>query len=89
MGSRVPGKIEARYNTAPNSKTRVFHVDRKWDVYSRLVILAGIWQARPSSGTTVAGLEDGGSRGLRSSPIGVSESSSGAMFDVLEACVRM
>ena len=98
MGSRVPGKIEARYNTAPNSKTRVFHVDRKWDVYSRLVILAGIWQTRPSSvedtaetssGTTVAGLEDGGSRGLRSSPIGVSESSSGAMFDLLEVCVRM
>ena len=97
MGSRVPGKIEARYNTAPNSKTRVFHVDRKW-VYSRLVILAGTWQARPSSvedtveassGMTIAGLGDVVSRGLRSSPIGVSEPSSGAIFDVLDVCVRM
>lgn len=98
MGRKVPGKIEARYNTAPNSKTRVFHVDRKWDVYSRLVIPAGTWQAwassvedtvEASSGTILAGLGDVVSRGLRSSPIRVPEPSSGGIFDVLDVCIGM
>jgi len=29
MGSKVPGKITAKYSTAPNSKILEFHVERK------------------------------------------------------------
>jgi hypothetical protein len=29
IGINVPGKIVARYSTAPNSKTREFQVDKK------------------------------------------------------------
>ncbi|OAF62539.1 hypothetical protein VC83_01048 [Pseudogymnoascus destructans] len=75
MGSRVPGKIEARYSAAPNSKTREFHVDRKWDMYSRLVTLAGTWLSLLSSpvvpsGTTLSAWAVVPNRGLRSSSIG-------------------
>lgn len=31
-GINVPGKTVARYRTAPNSKAREFHVDRKCDM---------------------------------------------------------
>jgi hypothetical protein len=31
IGRSVPGKIEARKRTAPNSKARAFHVERKWE----------------------------------------------------------
>lgn len=37
MGSRVPGKMAARYSTLPNSNTRELHVDRKCEAYRRLV----------------------------------------------------
>lgn len=30
-GSRVPEKMVARYSKSPNSKTREFHVDKKWE----------------------------------------------------------
>ena len=29
IGSKVLGKMDARYKIAPNSKTREFHVDKK------------------------------------------------------------
>ena len=32
IGSRVPGKMLAKYMTAPNSKTRAFHVERKCEI---------------------------------------------------------
>jgi hypothetical protein len=32
MGSRVFGKMEARKRTAPNSKPRLFHVERKCEM---------------------------------------------------------
>jgi len=38
MGRRVFGKTSARYNTAPNSKIREFHVERKWETYSRCLM---------------------------------------------------
>ena len=34
MGTNVPGKIVARYKTAPNSNTREFHVDQKCKTYN-------------------------------------------------------
>jgi hypothetical protein len=42
MGKRVLGKIDARNRTAPNSKTREFHVKRKWEMKSRLLIAGDI-----------------------------------------------
>lgn len=35
IGWRVLGNIEARNSTAPNSKRREFHVERKCEVYKR------------------------------------------------------
>ena len=46
-GKRVPGNIDAMNRTAPNSKTREFQVDRKWEIYSRVLMLAGMNPSPP------------------------------------------
>lgn len=52
MGSNVPGNMDAKYRTAPNSKTREFHVDRKCEIYRRWVIDGGR-DGRVASGRSV------------------------------------
>jgi hypothetical protein len=40
-GSSDPGKMSAKKRTAPNSKRRLFQVERRWLVYRRTVRVVG------------------------------------------------
>ena len=61
MGNNVPGNIDARYRTAPNSKTREFHVERKWEMYRRRVIdggMGGVVSSGGSLSSSFRGIDD-------------------------------